>query len=119
MDRMLAPKRDSVVPALENFSNDLRIDLKNDLRQHLAAIQAAQLDLTPAIEEQQRRLEKLEENTAELSHTITNLSEDQLDLADQVRTMAGWVRNSAMAGLFLLTLMFILKLVQAIHGMGH
>ncbi len=119
MDRMLAPKRDSVVPALENFSNDLRIDLKNDLRQHLAAIQAAQLDVAPAIEEQQRRLEKLEENTAELNHTITNLSEDQLDLADQVRSMAGWVRNSAMAGLFLLTLMFILKLVQAIHGMGH
>jgi len=33
--------------------------------------------------------------------------------------MAGWVRNASIAGLFLLALLFILKLVQAIHGMGH
>ena len=111
VDRMLMPKRDSISPAIT--------ELRNDLRNHMAALQAAQIDVTPAIEEQQRRLEKLEEQAAELNHTITNLSEDQLDLADQVRSMAGWVRNSAMAGLFLLTLMFILKLVQAIHGMGH
>jgi hypothetical protein len=98
------------------LSADLRNDLRSELKQHLTAIKDAQTDLTPAIEEQQRRLEKLEEHASELNHSLTNLSEDQLDLADQVRAMAGWVRNSAVAALFLLTLMFVLKLVQAIHG---
>lgn len=113
------PKRDAITPGLRAFSIDLRNDLRNDLRDHAAAVRASQVDVTPAIEEQQRRLEKLEEHAAELNHSLTNLSEDQLDLADQVRAMAGWVRNSAIAGLFLLTLLFILKLVQAIHGMSH
>jgi hypothetical protein len=118
MDRF-SPKRDALTPGLRAFSNDLRNDLRSDLREHMFALQAAQVDVTPAIEEQQRRLEKLEEHAAELNHSLTNLSEDQLDLADQVRSMAGWVRNSAIAGLFLLVLLFILKLIQAIHGMGH
>lgn len=117
VDRMVTPKRQAVVaPGLLTLSDDLRNDLRSELKQHLVAIQAAQVDVTPAIEEQQRRLEKLEEHASELNHSLTNLSEDQLDLADQVRAMAGWVRNSAVAALFLLTLMFVLKLVQAIHG---
>ena len=117
VDRMVAPKRQAAVPpGLMTLNADLRNDLRSELKQHLAAIQAAQVDVTPAIEEQQRRLEKLEEHASELNHSLTNLSEDQLDLADQVRAMAGWVRNSAVAALFLLTLMFVLKLVQAIHG---
>ncbi|MHB2007190.1 MAG: PH domain-containing protein [Acidobacteriaceae bacterium] len=116
VDRMVTPKRQAVAPGLLTLSDDLRNDLRGELKQHLAAIQAAQVDVTPAIEEQQRRLEKLEEHASELNHSLTNLSEDQLDLADQVRAMAGWVRNSAVAALFLLTLMFVLKLVQAIHG---
>ena len=120
VDRMMVPKRDELaVPGLKSLSSDIRSDLREDLKQHLAAMQAAQVDVTPAMEEQQRRLEKLEEHAAELNHSLVNLSEDQLDLADQVRAMAGWVRNCAMAALFLLTLLFILKLVQAIHGMGH
>jgi predicted nuclease with TOPRIM domain len=114
---MVAPKREAAMaPGLLTLSADLRDDLRSELKQHLSAIQAAQTDVTPAIEEQQRRLEKLEEHATELNHSLTNLSEDQLDLADQVRAMAGWVRNSAVAALFLLTLMFVLKLVQAIHG---
>jgi hypothetical protein len=123
LDRMLPTKRNNHVavapPGLMTLSTDLRNDIRTDLRQHFAALQTTQIDIVPAIEEQQRRLEKLEEHAAELNHSLTNLSEDQLDLADQVRAMAGWVRNSALAGLFLLTLMFILKLIQAIHGMGH
>ena len=115
-DRMMAPKEEAAAPGLLTLSTDIRTDLRTDLKQHFAALQAAQVDVTPAIEEQQRRLDKLEEHAAELNHSLTNLSEDQLDLADQVRVMAGWVRNSAVAALFLLTLMFILKLVQAIHG---
>ncbi len=118
VDRML-PRRDALTPGLKNFSADLRNDLRSDLRLHLAAVQAAQVDVSPAIEEQQRRLDKLEEHAAELNHSLTNLSEDQLDLADQVRAMAGWVRNASIAGLTLLALFFVLKLVQAIHGMGH
>ncbi len=121
-DRLI-PKRDSVAAGMRNFGielrNDLRNDLRKDLREHMLAIQAAQVDVSPAIEEQQRRLEKLEEHASELNHSLTNLSEDQLDLADQVRAMAGWVRNGAIAGLFLLVLLFILKLVQAVHGMWH
>ncbi|MGB8481651.1 MAG: hypothetical protein WCE63_22840 [Acidobacteriaceae bacterium] len=117
VDRVVAPKREAAVaPGLMTLSADLRNDLRAELKQHLSAIKDAQTDLTPAIEEQQRRLEKLEEHASELNHSLTNLSEDQLDLADQVRAMAGWVRNSAVAALFLLTLMFVLKLVQAIHG---
>lgn len=117
VDRVVAPKHEAAVaPGLMTLSADLRNDLRAELKQHLLAIKDAQTDVTPAIEEQQRRLEKLEEHASELNHSLTNLSEDQLDLADQVRAMAGWVRNSAIAGLFLLTLMFILKLVQAIHG---
>lgn len=119
VDRMMAPKQEAIAPALQTLSSDIRGDLRSDLKEHMAAMQAAQVDVSPAIEEQQRRLEKLEEHAAELNHSLINLSEDQLDLADQVRTMAGWVRNSAVAGLFLLSLLFILKLVQAIHGMGH
>jgi hypothetical protein len=119
MDRLFTPKRDVVTPALMTLRTDVRSDLRKDLKQHVAMIQAAQIDITPAIEEQQRRLEKLEEHTAELNHTLTVLSDEQLDLADQVKAMAGWVRNGAMGGLFLLTLLFILKLVQAIHAMGH
>ena len=119
MDRMFSPKRDVVTPALLTLRTDVRSDLRKDLKQHVAMIQAAQIDITPAIEEQQRRLEKLEEHTAELNHTLTVLSDEQLDLADQVKSMAGWVRNCAMAGLFLLALLFVLKLAQAIHGMGH
>jgi hypothetical protein len=119
LDRMLPSKKNAVAPGLMTLSADLRNDIRNDLREHIVALQATQVDVTPAIEEQQRRLEKLEENTAELNHSLTNLSEDQLDLADQVRAMASWVRNSAIAGLFLLSLMFILKLIQAIHGMSH
>jgi small-conductance mechanosensitive channel len=120
VDRMVAPKRQALAPGLGTLSSDLRNDLRNDLKQHMAALQAIQqVDITPAIQDQQRRLEKLEEHAAELNHSLNNLSEDQLDLADQVRALAGWVRNSAVAGLFLLTLMFILKLIQAIHGMGH
>jgi hypothetical protein len=119
MDRMLVQKRDAVTPALLDMSHDLRSDLRHDLQQHMVALQAAQVDIFPAIEEQHRRLEKLEEHAAELNHSLTVLSDDQLDLADQIRSMAGWVRNSAMAGLFLLMLMFVLKLIQAIHGMGH
>lgn len=120
VDRMVAPKHEALAPGLGTLSTDLRNDLRSDLKQHLAALQAIQqVDVTPAIQEQQRRLEKLEEHAAELNHSLTNLSEDQLDLADQVRALAGWVRNSAVAGLFLLTLMFILKLIQAIHVMGH
>ena len=117
VDRMVVPKREAAVaPGLLTLSADLRSDLRSDLKQHFATIQAAQVDVSPAIEAQQRRLEKLEEHASELNHSLTNLSEDQLDLADQVRAMAGWVRNSAVAALFLLTLMFVLKLVQAIHG---
>ena len=119
MDRMLVQKHDAVTPALLDLSHDLRSDLRHDIQQHMVALQAAQVDIFPAIEEQHRRLEKLEEHAAELNHSLTVLSDDQLDLADQIRSMAGWVRNSAMAGLFLLTLMFVLKLIQAIHGMGH
>ncbi|MHB8304238.1 MAG: hypothetical protein ACYDC6_15725 [Acidobacteriaceae bacterium] len=119
VDRLVLPKRDAVTPALLTLRTDVRSDLRKDMRSHIAALQAAQIDITPAIEEQQRRLEKLEEHTAEMTHTLTVLSDDQLDLAEQVRAMASWVRNCAMAGLFLLTLLFILKLVQAIHGMGH
>lgn len=121
IDRV-APKRNanaSLGSDLRALSVDLRNDLRNELRNHMAAIQAAQADMNPAIEEQQQRLEKLEEHAAELNHSLVNLSEDQLDLADQVRAMAGWVRNSAIAGLSLLALLFILKLVQAIHGTGH
>lgn len=116
VDRMMAPKREAIAPGLQTLSTDIRSDLRTELKEHFAAIKAAQVDVTPAIEEQQRRLEKLEEHASELNHSLTNLSEDQLDLADQVRAMAGWVRNSAVAALFLLTLMFVLKLVQAIHG---
>ncbi len=116
VDRVMAPKREAVAPGLRTLSADIRSDLRNDLKQHFAAMEAKQVDVTPAIQEQQRRLEKLEEHASELNHSLTNLSEDQLDLADQVRAMAGWVRNSAVAALFLLTLMFALKLFQAIHG---
>jgi septal ring factor EnvC (AmiA/AmiB activator) len=116
VDRVVAPKREAAAPGLMTLSADLRNDLRAELKQHLTAIRDAQTDVTPAIEEQQRRLEKLEEHATELNHSLTNLSEDQLDLADQVRAMAGWVRNSAVAALFLLTLMFVLKLVQAVHG---
>lgn len=119
MDRLLIQKRTTVTPALLGFSDNLRTDLQHDLQQHIIALRIAQVDMSPAMEEQQRRLEKLEEHAAELNHSLINLSEDQLDLADQVRSMAGWVRNCAMAALFLLTLIFVLKLVQAIHGMGH
>ena len=116
-DRVVAPKHEAALaPGLMTLSADLRNDLRSELKQHLTELKDSQTDLSPAIEEQQRRLEKLEEHASELNHSLTNLSEDQLDLADQVRAMAGWVRNSAIAGLFLLTLMFILKLVQAIHG---
>lgn len=121
VDRVI-PRRDAGSAGLKNFSDDFRNELQNDLRAHMAAIKAAQMaqvNLGPAIEEQTKRLEKLEEHAGELNHSLTNLSEDQLDLADQVRTMAGWVRNASIAGLFLLALLFILKLVQAIHGMGH
>lgn len=119
VDRFFPAKQAELAPGLLTLSADLRNDIRNDLKHHMVALQtaqSAQSDLGPAIEEQQRRLEKLEEQTAELNHTLTNLSEDQLDLADQVRAMAGWVRNSAVAGLLLLVLLFILKLVQAIHG---
>lgn len=118
----LVPRRDPVTAGLQAFGDDLRNELRSDMKQHLAAIQtvqASQVNLTPALEEQQRRLERLEEHAAELNHSLTNLSEDQLDLADQVRAMAGWVRNASIAALFLLVLLFVLKLVQAIHGMGH
>lgn len=115
----LVPRRDSAAAGMKALTQELRNDLRRDLNEHMAAIRAAQVDVSPAMEEQHRRLEKLEEHAAELNHTLTNLSEDQLDLADQVRAMAGWVRNSAIAGLFLLALLFILKLVQAVHGMGH
>lgn len=121
VDRVL-PRKDGLQPGLkklDNLSDELRNDLRADLEHHMAAIKAAQVDMTPAIEEQTKRLEKLEEHAAELNHSLTNLSEDQLDLADQVRTMAGWVRNASIAGLALLALLFILKLVQAIHGWGH
>ncbi len=114
LDRFL-PRRDSVGPSLRALSTDLRNDLRNELSNHMAAIKAAQVDMSPAIEEQQQRLEKLEEHASELNHSLTNLSEDQLDLADQVRVMAGWVRNSAIAGLGLLALFFILKVVQTFH----
>jgi len=121
VDRMV-PRRSPEMAGLKDFSTDFRTELQNDLRAHMEAIktaQMAQVNLGPAVEEQTKRLEKLEEHAAELNHSLTNLSEDQLDLADQVRTMAGWVRNASIAGLFLLALLFILKLVQAIHGMGH
>lgn len=115
MDRMFVAKRqapaENVLPAIQ--------DLKNDINHHIAALRAAQVDVTPAIEEQQRRLERLEEQSAELNHSITNLCEDQMDLAEQIRNMSGWVRNAAIAGLFLLTLMLILKTVQMFHGGGH
>lgn len=114
IDRVI-PRRDSVGASLRALSSDLRNDLRNELDHHMAAIKAAQVDMSPAIEEQQERLEKLEEHASELNHSLTNLSEDQLDLADQVRAMAGWVRNSAIAGLGLLVLFFILKVVQTFH----
>ncbi len=111
----IAPRRDSVGPSLRALSTDLRNDLRNEINHHMAAIKDAQVDMSPAIEGQRERLEKLEEHASELNHSLTNLSEDQLDLADQVRAMAGWVRNSAVAGLGLLALLFVLKLVQAFH----
>ncbi len=114
IDRV-APRRDTLGASLRALSSDLRNDLQNQLTNHIADIKAAQVDVSPAIEEQQERLGKLEEHATELNHSLTNLSEDQLDLADQVRSMAGWVRNSAVAGLSLLALLFVLKLVQALH----
>jgi|GEM_PF-4668160 len=114
IDRLI-PRRDTVGPSLRALSTDLRNDLREELSNHMAAIKAAQVDMSPAIEEQQGRLDKLEEHASELNHSLTNLSEDQLDLADQVRAMAGWVRNSAIAGLGLLALLFALKLFEAIH----
>ena len=119
LDRLLVSRRDTVTPALMTLRNDVRSDLRKDLNHHITALQATQVDVSPAIEEQQRRLEKLEEFAGELNHSLINLAEDQLDLADQVRLMAGWVRNGAIGALLLLLLMFILKLVEAFHGMGH
>lgn len=121
MDRLVPRRETAMVPAgLRTLSTDLRSDLREELRTHLVALQANQQpDLSPAIESQQKRLEKLEEQAAELNHSLTNLSEDQLDLADQVRAMAGWVRNCAIAALILLALLFALKLVQTIHIVGH
>ena len=62
IDRVLTPKQDVVTPALMTLRTDVRSDLRKDLKQHVAMMQAAQIDITPAIEEQQRRLEKLEEH---------------------------------------------------------
>ena len=119
IDRLIPRRGTDVGSSLRALSTDLRNtltnDLRNELNNHMAAIRAAQLEPNPAIEEQRERLEKLEEHAAELNHSLTNLSEDQLDLADQVRAMAGWVRNSAIAGLGLLALFFVLKVFQTFH----
>ena len=116
IDRLIPRRGTDVGSSLRALSTDLRNDLRNELNNHMAAIRAAQVDTNPAaIEEQRERLEKLEEHATELNHSLTNLSEDQLDLADQVRAMAGWVRNSAIAGLGLLALFFVLKVVQTFH----
>lgn len=108
LDRFFMPKHDTVSPAL--------LDMRKDLNYHFAALQASRVDISPAIEEQHLRLQKLEEQAIEINHSIENLSQDQLDLADQVRSVATWVRNAALAGLFLLTLMLILKTIQMFHG---
>lgn len=111
VDRLFKEKPEPVLPALQ--------DLKTDIDHHVASLRASQVDVTPAIEEQQRRLDRLEEQAADLTNSITTLCEDHMDLAEQVRTMSVWVRNAAIAGLFLLTLMLILKSVQMFHGHGH
>src|SRR6185437_14162343 len=88
VDRVF-PKRSPEMASLKYFGADFRTELQNDLRAHMEAIKAAQMaqvNLGPAVEEQTKRLEKLEDHAAELNHSLTNLSEDQLDLADQVRT---------------------------------
>lgn len=109
LGRFYMSKQDSVSPAL--------LDMRQDLNHHFAALQASRaVDISPAIEEQHRRLQKLEEQAVEINHSIENLSQDQLDLADQVRSVATWVRNAALAGLFLLVLMLVLKTVQMFHG---
>lgn len=122
VDRLFAAKPEPVVPALLPALQDL----KSDINDQVASLRASQVDVSPAIEEQQRRLDKieeqtakLEEQTAELNNTIANLCEDHMDLSDQVRMMSVWVRNAAIAGLFLLTLMLILKAVQMFHSGGH
>ena len=90
-----------------------------DLKHHMDVLYSSQEDVTPVLEEQQRRLDRLERQTAEMNAAIENLSRDQLEVADQVRAMAGWVRNTAMAGLFLLILLLVLKGVQMLHVLGH
>ena len=99
--------------------NGLPSSAISDLKQHMDVLYSSRQDMTPVLEEQQRRLDRLEQQATELNAAIENLSRDQLDIADQVRAMAGWVRNTAMAGLFLLVLMLLLKGVQMLHGIGH
>lgn len=99
----------------------------------LPALHADVEPVLPMLAEQQKQLEKLEQQNeklklqnekleqqnAEMSEAIDSLSRDQEEMAEQVRAMAGWVRNAAMAGLFLLLLFLILKGVQILHGMSH
>ena len=95
-----------------------------DLKQHMNVLYSARQqddvsDLAPMLEDQQRRLDRLEQQAEEMNSAIESLSRDQLEVADQVRALAGWVRNSAMAGLFLLVLLLLLKGVQILHIVGH
>lgn len=96
----------------------------NDLKHHMNILYSSRQqedlsDLAPVLEEQQHRLDRLEQQVTEMNSAIESLSRDQLDVADQVRALAGWVRNSAMAALFLLVLLLLLKGVQILHVIGH
>jgi len=92
----------------------------HELKHHIDVLHASTQehgDVASALEEQQRRLDRLERQSAEMSTAIETLSRDQADVADEVRSMGGWVRNTAMAGLFLVLLFLLLKGVQLMHGM--
>ena len=88
-------------------------------RAHLQVLQAAQQEVLPALAEQQRRLDRLEQRSVEISETLANLVDTQTEMTQHVRALARGFRYAAILGIILLVAILATATLAFRHKLGH
>lgn len=85
----------------------------------LHQLQASQQELLPALAEQQRRLDRMEQRSVEMADVLVNVADNQAEMTRQVAALAQWVRVAAVAGIIFTVFLAGLAVYILRHKMGH
>ncbi len=87
-----------------------------ELKTYLGHLESAQQQVTPALAEQQRRLDRLEHHSVALGEAIEDLAVKQERMALQVHRLFQWLRYATFTGIALLLLLVGLMVFALRHA---